>query len=150
MSTSSLKNQLNYFEVLTDDIYPLDGYRVPPLSETDQKRLLSWEQYFGIDGFKETWIRMDMFGNLTKVMGDKLFPEVDIGDLATEYKETLTDILTDPMTMFYAIQEAGSLDVQSREEIIIHTVGYESHQGMIQHQTLVSLLKSLLTYSNNA
>ena len=72
-----------------------------PLTEAEQERLLSWEEYFGIDDYKDTWSQAEMEDVTSDLC---LCPGIFVGDLVTECKEALTEILTDPLTVFYAMQ----------------------------------------------
>ena len=46
---------------LGEDIFPIQGFRgFGPLTEAEQERLLSWEEYFGIDDYKDTWSQAEM------------------------------------------------------------------------------------------
>ena len=95
-------------KLLGEDIFPIQGFRdFGPLTEAEQERLLSWEEYFGIDDYKDTWSQAEMIGtgmSTMMAMACSRSPDVDVGDLVTECKEALTEILTDPLTVFYAMQ----------------------------------------------
>ena len=62
-----------------------------PLTEAEQERLLSWEEYFGIDDYKDTWSQAEMEDVTSDLC---LCPGIFVGDLVTECKEALTEILT--------------------------------------------------------
>ena len=52
-----------------------------PLTEAEQERLLSWEEYFGIDDYKDTWSQAEMEDVTSDLC---LCPGIFVGDLVTE------------------------------------------------------------------
>ena len=71
-----------------------------------------------------------------------------VGDPVSGSKEVLTEALTDPMTVFYAMKQSGLLADDG--DVVLHVVGAEPHEELRKVRAFVVLLQSLSPrYRNN-
>merc|ERR1719334_3123905 len=100
--------RIKELESCGENLIPLQAFRgFAPMDKRGRENLKTWYDWFAQRDLQETWKQMDMAGNNTKMMFSMMAPGSEIGDLTRSSKIALTDVLTDPMTVFYALKEAG-------------------------------------------
>eukprot|EP00092_Neocalanus_flemingeri_P033283 GFUD01036195.1.p1 GENE.GFUD01036195.1~~GFUD01036195.1.p1 ORF type:complete len:617 (-),score=147.89 GFUD01036195.1:90-1712(-) len=140
--TGDLKKQMDDLKGCGEgDLIPIQGIRnFAPVSTEEQEGLKTWEDWFSLPDNKENWAQMDS----VKMMMSRMCPDSDVGDLTKDVKDALTGALTDPMTVFYAMKQAGLLTNVGNKVVRLHVVGAEPHVEIMKIKAFFALLSSII------
>lgn len=135
-----IKNILNYLgDVQDENLMPLCQLpKLKPITKTQQKELNTWNDLFTI--LEKTTVIPRMKTDLGNVMFCRTFIEEGQKDI----KPTLTNVLTDPMTVFYGMKNFNLFNSGDEDKILrLHVVGAEPDEEMPQIQVYFDVLSNI-------
>jgi len=117
------------------------------INKTEWNELKSWEHWFSLSSNAEMWTQIGSL-SLDGALHHELSSDEKkalFEDVTNDVREALTEALTDPMTVFYAMKQAGLLTTDRSDKIIrLHVVGAEPRHEIKKGKAFFHLLTSLV------